>query len=271
LVRASLQRNAAHGILILSTIASARFSASAQTVSANASNFNGTAIAGNNYLWFNSHLSSITFSGAASSSPLVHVYVTSASVTFTDATLGNTYNIALPNEVLTFDTAASSSSISYSSSKWNGTFPKSGGTSSAGNPFATGLMYQVPASGITGGINPVTLTASFSTDQSGVSLNWQWSAAVYTQTQANPNNLNVLAADGSGLQSGTPQSLVSFVIGGARGGGGANYTGSNSGTLSVTPAVLAFDPTAVPESSTWAAVGFLGVLAGTTAWRRQRA
>jgi hypothetical protein len=256
---------------IIASLSLVGASAFAQTSSSNGSNFNGTAISGNNYLWFNSHLSSISFSGAAASASIVHVYITGATVSFTDATLGNTYNISLPNEVLTFDSGASSSSLSYAT-KWTGTFPKSGTSSSAGNPFMTGLMYDVPASGISGGINPVTMTALFSTDQAGVSINWQWSAAVYTQTQANPNNLNVLAADGSGLQSGTPQTLTAYVIGGARGGGGSNYTGSNSGTLAVTPQVIAFDPTvaAVPEASTWSAIGFLGALGAGTIWRRRK-
>jgi hypothetical protein len=262
-----MSRKSICGAAVLAAVLGA-FSTQAQTASSLGSNFNGTAISANNWIWFNSHLSSATFSGAAASASVVHVYITGASVSFTDSAKGNTYNIALPDEVLTFDSAASSASLSYTT-KWNETVPKSG----ASNPFLTGVGFQVPASGISGGINPVTMTASFSTDVSGVSLNWQWAAAVYTQWQTNPNNLNVLATDGSGLQSGTPQSMVSYVIGGARGGGGSNYTGSNSATLAVTPQVVTSDPTItpVPETSTWAAVGFVSVAAAGSFWRRRQA
>jgi hypothetical protein len=34
-------------------------------------------------------------------------------------------------------------------------------------------------------------------------------------------------------QAGTPENFKQFVIGGARGGGGSNYTGSYSGTAAV--------------------------------------
>src|SRR5262245_4195653 len=49
----------------------------------------------------------------------------------------------------------------------------------SGNAFLGGAAFQV-ATALPGGINPVTWTASFSSDTPGVSLNWQWAAAVYT-------------------------------------------------------------------------------------------
>jgi hypothetical protein len=68
---------------------------------------------------------------------------------------------------------------------------------------------------------------------SAVSLSWQWSAAVYTTFSANNNALGVASVDGGGFQLGAPTNFSNFVTGGARGGGGSNSTGSNSGAGSV--------------------------------------
>ncbi len=144
----------------------------------------------------------------------------------------------------------------------------------------TGVSYQVPSAlnGFTIAGNGASLTASFSTDyidkngvKGDVSLNWQWSGAQYTQSQSDPNNLGVTPADGvvSSYHSGTPTALVGSLVAGGTGGGGSNYTGSNSGTASVTPAYLATSPVAVPETSTWAAAAFTAFGAGFTIYRRR--
>jgi hypothetical protein len=76
-----------------------------------------------------------------------------------------------------------------------------------------------------------------------VNINWQWAAAVYTNFSTDHSMLGVKAVDDNqddcvtqnSDHAGTPELYKSFVIGGARGGGGSNYTGSYSGTGSVGP------------------------------------
>lgn len=200
----------------------------AQTVTSIGSNFNGTAIAGTSYLWFNSHLTSVTFSGEAATAPEVILYVKNAKVTFSSS--GVNYVIGIPDSKIIFSSAAVTSSGTFGDGKWQVTYPKSAG----GNSFLGGLMWDVPDTGLIGGTNPVTWTADVATNIGSVSsLKWQWSAAVYKQAPVDPNALGVQWAEGT-RSSGTPHNYVAYVTGGARGGGGSNYTGSWSATKEAT-------------------------------------
>jgi len=90
-----------------------------------------------------------------------------------------------------------------------------------------------------GGINPVTWQGHFSSDTPSVSVNWQWGAAVYTNFNTDYNAVQVKPLDSATAQyhnsdhAGTPEAFRQAVLGGARGGGGSNYTGSYSATGSV--------------------------------------
>src|SRR5207253_2356795 len=62
----------------------------------------------------------------------------------------------------------------------------------------------------------------------------------YTSFSTDYNALQVKPVDDNHLTSssnpaGTPQAFKTHVVGGARGGGGSNYTGSLSGTVAVSP------------------------------------
>jgi hypothetical protein len=67
-------------------------------------------------------------------------------------------------------------------------------SSLAGNDFLDGFTFQVPVN-LPGGINPVTWSAQFSSDTPGVTLQWQWAAAVYTSFSTNYNSLGVKPVD----------------------------------------------------------------------------
>jgi hypothetical protein len=68
-------------------------------------------------------------------------------------------------------------------------------------------------------------------------VNWQWGAAAYTSFSMAYNSLGVKPVDDNKASqyknsdhAGTPENFKTFVVGGARGGGGSNFTGSYSGT-----------------------------------------
>ncbi|MCX6620276.1 MAG: hypothetical protein NTY38_04225 [Acidobacteria bacterium] len=94
---------------------------------------------------------------------------------------------------------------------------------------------------------PVTWAGTFGADTEGITVTWKWSAAVYTNFTTNYNLLGVKPthtqsclyanSDHAGTPEGvdplTGQAYKSMVTGGARGGGGSNWTGSWSGTVGV--------------------------------------
>ena len=199
-----------------------------------ASNFNGTAIPGGSFIWFSS-----VFKASGLGSQPVRVFLRAASLQFTAG--GATYNLPVPDATITISPSATSATTSFDSSKnaWITNLPSTG---LAGNSFLSGMTFPVPASGLPGGINPVTWSGTFYSDTSGVSINWQWAAAVYTSFGSDYRSLNVKPVDDTSASvyknsdhAGTPEAYKTFVTGGARGGGGSNYTGSYSATASVLP------------------------------------
>jgi hypothetical protein len=195
-----------------------------------ASNFNGTPIAGNNYIWFNAILKPTLPSGNA---PVTVRF-------FNQRITSSQFNLTVPNTTVIFTSNVTCASAAFTNGEWVITAPKSG---LSGNTFLSGLAYQVPAQGLPGGLNPVSWSGTFVTDTPGVKVNWAWSAAVYTNFNTDYNALNVKATDDNhhdcvtlnSDHTGTPEAYKSNVIGGARGGGGSNYTGSLSGTKGVAP------------------------------------
>jgi hypothetical protein len=111
-----------------------------------------------------------------------------------------------------------------------------------GNTFFSGLSFQVPAGGLPGSIHPVTWSGTISIDTPGVTVNWQWAAAVYPNAHfsADPSLLMVKPVDDkvqnpflNSDHAGTPEMFKTFTLPGATGGGASNYTGSLGPTKKV--------------------------------------
>jgi hypothetical protein len=201
--------------------------------SSNASNFNGTRIPSGDYIWFNANF---TASGIPS---------TGATIFFQNSTVhyGAT-TLFVPNAQITFSpsTTCATTSFNTATNTWITTVPISG----SDEIFLSGLSYPLTAP-LAGGTNPVTWTGTFTSNTAGITVNWKWGAAVYTTFSTDYNLLKVKPthsascaynnSDHAGTPEGTDTSsgklFKSFVTGGARGGGGANFTGSWSGTVSV--------------------------------------
>jgi hypothetical protein len=211
------------------------------TTSSIASNFNGTSISPSNYIWFNANFNA---SGIKEGT----------TISFTNSTIsvvkgGVTYPVSVPSSTITFSASYSCASTTWNGSQWVTTVPLSG----SDEIFLSGLLINVAQ--ITTAVDlkasTVTWQGDFSTNTAGISLNWKWGAAVYqgnatvANAAANPNNIQVKPTHTNACgykgsdHAGTPENnaIQKSVIGGARGGGGSNFTGSWSGTQSVAPCI----------------------------------
>jgi SdrD B-like domain len=200
---------------------------------ANKSNFNATPIAAGNVIWFNSNLK---LSGLGSGT--THVFLDGATVQFVSN--GVSYNLPVPSAMITISSSATCASTTFNQAmnRWETVVPLS---QASQDVFLAGVAFTVPA-GFVSGINPVTWTAgSFSTDRPSVTATWKWGAAVYTNFTTDYSAVGVKPAEGNTClylnadHAGTPENFKPFVTGGARGGGGSNFTGSWSGTVSFKP------------------------------------
>jgi hypothetical protein len=198
------------------------------------SNFNGTAIGAGDTIWFNAHIKA---SGIPSSG---------ATISFCGSTVtSSAFSAAVPNGKIVFSPSATCATTTFDSSSntWTTTVPISG----SDEIFLTGLALPVPSGLPGGGISPVWC-GIFSASVPGISVQWQWGAAVYTCFPPVPggyNSLNIKPTHqnacnvNNGDHAGTPESkaIQNCVTGGAGGGGGSNFTGSWSGTVSTQPCV----------------------------------
>ena len=189
------------------------------------SNFDGTRIVAGNAIWFNAVAK---FKGVK---PGDEVNFESQQVT-----IGGSAPISLPDVVLNFTSSgAATASFDDTAFTWHAT-----PSATDKNVFVGGYLYRVQ-SDIPGGQNPVIWSGHFHVPH-GVSVQWQWAAAVYggvdqyeLGNSPGMNGLDVLAYDGAngGEHAGTPDAMRADLVGGARGGKGSNFTGSYSGTFSV--------------------------------------
>jgi hypothetical protein len=215
------------------------------------SNFNGTAIPANDYVWFSAVAK---VSGVPSTGATVHV--TNQTIQYTLKGVTSTLNV--PDSELTFSPTATQDTTTFDSvnQEWDTVVPLNPGS---GNVFLGGQAFQF-VGGLGGGANPVNWSASFTSDTAGVSLNWQWAAAVYktftdySSAQIKPTDDNHLSVYQNSDHAGTPENatIKSSLLGGARGGGGSNFTGSYSATASLKPTVQLPPPPVSPPTQSLA-------------------
>jgi hypothetical protein len=162
---------------------------------------------------------------------------TPVTITFTNQTITspNFGPLSVPDASVTFDPAAVSATTDFIGGMWVTTVPSNIG----GNTFFSALGYLVPAN-LPGSIRPVTWNGTISIDTPGVSVNWQWGGAVYTNFSPDYTALGVKPVDDKTVSqyknsdhAGTPENFKQSDIAGATGGGAANCTGSYSSTASV--------------------------------------
>lgn len=197
------------------------------------SNFNGTRIPAGDWIWFTA-VAKVQGLGSAP----VTIGLMSSIQFSVDGTL---YVVPVPAGLVTFSPSVSLATTTFTNGQWVTSLPSS---HLAGNIFLTAVAIQAPSSGFPGGINPVTWDSQFFSMTPGLNVNWQWAAAVYdnssfgadyTQLGVKPCDDNQASIYQNSDHAGTPENFKTYVVGGARGGGGSNFTGSMSATGSVTP------------------------------------
>ena len=201
------------------------------------SNFNGTAVVGVSsgpaFIWFNSNFS-------------VKGMTAGNSISLTNSRVFiNGVPQDVPDARITFaNVSCATTSFDTGTQSWVTTVPLSG----SDEIFLSGLAF--PVTNLPGGAR-VSWEGTFGTTQPGVCLSWKWGAAAYKSFPL--QNTDPLVIDynvaqikpthqgsclySNGDHAGTPQNptVRASVTGGARGGGGSNFTGSWSGTGSLCP------------------------------------
>src|SRR5712692_2671649 len=141
------------------------------TPSSISSGFNGTPITKGNFIWFNSVFK---VSGLSATQ--------TATIHFTGQTITGLPSgpVSVPDATVTFCPGCSPATTTFSGGMWVTSVPSSG---LDGNVFLSGVAFQVPTN-FPGGINPVTWRGNFSSSTPGLTIQWQWAAAVYTSFNA---------------------------------------------------------------------------------------
>ena len=149
-------------------------------------NFNGTAIAQGDFLW----LSSVVDVTGRGTKPATIVF-NNLMVYFVEN--GNPVVLDVPPAIITFDSTATKATTTFNVGlgTWETTVP----VNYSGNVFLSGLAYQLPQA-YPGGIGPVEWCGDFSAGTAGLSVQWKWAAAVYTNFSWDLNAVGVKPTDG---------------------------------------------------------------------------
>src|SRR5688572_23909170 len=192
------------------------------------SGFTTTSIRGGSYVWFSSI---IRVSGVG--------LLESATLNFDEASIlvnigGHEYTSPIPSATINFSPGGVLATTQYDTAngKWVTRLPsRLNGT----DVFLSGMAVRVPYD-IPGAATTVTLMGRFTSETPGVTISqWRWAASTYSTFSSNMNALGVKPCKDAlaslylnSNNAGTPESYKSYLIPGARGNGGTNYTGDYS-------------------------------------------
>jgi len=197
------------------------------------SDFRNVAVAANSSVWLNSILRAHVDEGLTQKMTITF-YQSSVQFQYTNsANQVVTINQAMPDAKITVDPSVTTPTTTFDAvnNVWITTLPYD----TDDNAFLTGMPWLVPAGGLPADVEPVTWCGTFASDTANVDLSWRWTAAAYSSFSADNNALGVKPMDSDGDnwapnhdKAGTPENFRQFVIAGARGKGGKNYTGTYS-------------------------------------------
>jgi hypothetical protein len=201
--------------------------AAALPASAALSAITSTTDLGNKYnangvvIWFNSVMRPI---GAPMNKP-VTICVTQQVISVPHGT--ETELIEVPNSVITFKPWETQSHTTFPGSAWAVSVPSSQATRTT---FMSGesLPFLDPVRDI----RASTWSGRFSSDTPGITVQWQWGAAAYSQFSEDNNALNVATGERtSSERAGTPVAMKPFVVGDVTDGN--RFVGAQSATANV--------------------------------------
>ena len=167
-------------------------------------------------LWFNSALKPTVPAGRA-----VTICVTQQVITFQHGS--ETETIEVPDARITIKPWETQMRTTGYANSWETSIP----SSQIGRlAFMSGESFPMP-DGLPRDTRNMTWTARFESDTPGVSVQWQWGAASYTQFSDSNNALEVASGDRfNPTAAGTPVAFKSFVVGDET--DGSRYTGTRS-------------------------------------------
>jgi hypothetical protein len=158
----------------------------------------------------------------------VTITVTNSRIQFN--VYGTKYSLPVPDARIIFTTAVSTATTRFINNAWETTVPYHFG----GDVFMGGLSWLVP-NRLPGHIRNIAWTADISIDKAGVSLLWDWGAAVYWKFGDHPD-LRIKPVSGWWFNAyrnkddaGTPENYKSYLVPGATGSRHhKQYTGHHS-------------------------------------------
>jgi hypothetical protein len=217
--------------------------------------YGATQIPAGATIWFTGVLKGVHTADASAMTSPIRIDVRQSRVTFG----GWPYVVTMPDSTIVLDP-----SVSIPRRLWSGP----DGLNVAYSPSQVAqealfdaLPYVAPEPFIPRSSGPVTWTATFAASRPGITIDWAWSAAVYSQFgavgsfQLKPLSGPIARVDPQGGPpdsyenadpAGTAEAYKQYVIAGAMGSGAPQYTGERSNTASVTACPSSIPPLPTP-------------------------
>ena len=202
-----------------------------------------THIPAGSTIWFTSVLKAVHNADGSTITSPIRIDVNQSRVTFG----GWPYVITMPDSAIVLDPSVSVPRRLWSGpEKLNVAYSPSQVSQEA---LFDALPYEAPEPFIPRASGPVTWTATFAASRPGITIDWAWSAAAYSQFgpvgtfQLKPLSGPIAQVDpqagppdlyDNADPAGTAEAYKQYVIAGAMGSGAPEYTGARSETASVT-------------------------------------